>query len=422
MKNILILLIALLPNISFAQSIDSLYIETCKKITIENYPITKDIELNIEASQKKVDNIKTIYFPTLDLTGQFTTQSDVPHIVLDNPMLDLPIVSAEQYKVQIEIKQLIYDGGLSKMLKRVEEANLQVNNQSIQVSLYKLNEQLNDVYFLILLFQEQEKLLNLTKSNIQNQLKIVESGVRNGVLLPGEADIINVEILKIEQKITELNSGRISGIEILSELMDTSLNETVFLSIPDFKNTDKEIEIIRPEYELMNLQASKIDAANKLNSAKRYPYIGLFGNFGYGYPGMNMIDDKADFIYIAGIHLKWNIWDWNKTKRDKQINTILKEKIITQKEVFDKNLRIALNKEAADIEKLSKMIESDIKIIELRERITRTKSAQLKNGVITSSDYIRELNSETQAKISKQLHELQKIKATVRYNTLKGKN
>jgi len=422
MKNILILLIALLPSISFAQSIDSLDIETCKKITIENYPITKDLELNIEASQKKVDNIKTIYLPTLDLTGQFTTQSDVPHMTVDNPMFNLPVVSKEQYKVQLEIKQLIYDGGLSKMLKRVEEANLQVNNQSIHVSLYKLNSQLNDVYFLILLFQEQQKLLNLTKTNIQNQLKVVQSGVKNGVLLPGEADIISVEILKLKQKITELNSGRLSGIEVLSELMDTSLNETVFLSIPKFDNNNTELEIVRPEHELMNLQASKIDAANKLNSAKKYPYIGLFGNFGYGYPGMNMLEDEPAFIYVAGIHFKWNIWDWKKTKREKQINTILKEKISTQKEVFDKNLKIALNKEDANIKKLSKMIESDTKIIELRERITRTKSAQLKNGVITSSDYIRELNSETQAKISKQLHELQKIKATVKYNTLKGKN
>ena len=164
MKHILILVLILIPIASFAQSIDSLDIETCKKITIRNYPISKDIELNIKASQKKIDNIKTIYLPTIDLTGQFTTQSDVPHVTVDLPMIDLPVVSKEQYKVQLEIKQLIWDGGLSKMLKRIEEANLNVNNQSVQVSLYKLNEQLNEVYFLILLFQEQQKLLSLTKT------------------------------------------------------------------------------------------------------------------------------------------------------------------------------------------------------------------------------------------------------------------
>ena len=185
MKHILILLIIFLPFISYSQGIDSLDIETCKSVTIDKYPITKDMELNIEISKKRIETIKTIYFPRVDLTGQFTTQADVPHMTIDNPMINLPVVSKEQYKVQLEIKQLIYDGGLSKILRHMEDADLQVNNQSVKLALYGLNEQVNDIYFLILLFQEQQKLLELTKANMQTQLKVVESGDRNGGLLPG---------------------------------------------------------------------------------------------------------------------------------------------------------------------------------------------------------------------------------------------
>ncbi len=52
--------------------------------------------------------------------------------------------------------------------------------------------------------------------------------------------------------------------------------------------------------------------------------------------------------------------------------------------------------------------------------ITRTKESQLKNGVITTSAYIIELNAETQAKINKQLHEIQRLKEIVNMNTITG--
>ncbi|MBN1251528.1 MAG: TolC family protein, partial [Bacteroidales bacterium] len=237
MRKLLILTILLNSFSVFAQNIDSLDLGTCKSITINKYPISKDLEFNIEANRKKIENLKSIYYPILDLTTQYTTQSDVPHMTIENPFFTLPVVGKEQYKVQLEIKQLIYDGGISKILKTIEYANLQADNQNIHVSIYMLNEQINDVYFLILLFQEQQKLLKLTKATIENQLQVVESGVKNGVLLPGEADVMKVEILKIEQNIAELNSGRISGIEVLAELMDTTLTEKVFLSIPEVEHS-----------------------------------------------------------------------------------------------------------------------------------------------------------------------------------------
>jgi len=133
-----------------------------------------------------------------------------------------------------------------------------------------------------------------------------------------------------------------------------------------------------------------------------------------------MLEDKANIIYTFGVNLSWNIWDWGKIKREKQINRVMQEKISTQRDVFDKNLRIAVSKEANNIDKLDKTIESDVEIIALRERITHTKESQLKNGVITSSEYIVELNAETQAKINKQLHEIQRLQAIVNRNTLTG--
>jgi outer membrane protein TolC len=255
---------------------------------------------------------------------------------------------------------------------------------------------------------------------LQEQLKLVESGVRNGVLLPADADIVKAEILKIDQRMIELESGKESGIEMLSELMDSTLSENTEFVFPVIEQKAIETSVNRPEYKLLELQTDRIDKTNRLNKAYRFPYLGLFGQFGYGYPGMNLLEDKANIIYSFGLNLSWNIWDWGKVKRESQISKISADKVSSQREIFDKNLNMAVTQELNKIKQFEQSIKSDDEIINLRERITSAKSSQLKNGVITSSEFIVELNAETQAKINKQLHEIQLIKSIIRINTLRG--
>ncbi len=419
MKFKLVIIVLLTASVAYSQT-DSLNLEQCRKLTLERYPLTKDVESNMKSNSLKIQNIKTIYFPTLTLTGQYIHVADVPHVTLDNPMINLPVIGKDQYKVLLEARQVIYDGGLTKRMKRVEETSLEVDNLDVEVKMYNLNDQVNEVYFLILMFQEQEALLKIARNNLITQLKVVESGVRNGVLMPGDADVVKAEILKLDQQTAELKAGKVSGIEILSELMDSTLNEEIELVKPENIRSVDDSQFNRPEYKLMELQSEKLEKVSYLNGAKRFPYIGLFGQFGYGYPGMNMLDDKADIIYSFGVTLSWNIWDWGKIKREKQINQVMQEKIITQRNVFDKNLRIASTQVSNNIKKLDATIQKDKEIIELRERITRTKESQLQNGVITSSAYIVELNAETQAKINMQLHEIQQLNEIAKLKTLTG--
>jgi len=420
MKLKLIILLLSWYTYSWGQ-IDSINIEKCRNLAIERYPLVGDLDKNLEANQLKIQNIQTIYFPTLQLTGQFTHLADVPHMAIQNPAFSFPVVGKDQYKLAIEAKQVIYDGGLTKRRRDLEVINLMTDNQDIEVKLYQLNDQVNEIYFMVLMFQDQFGLLALTRANLTEQLKVVESGVRNGVLLPGDADVLKAEILKLDQRIEELESGKSSGIEMLSELMDTSLVENIKLISPvENFSSSTHTAINRPEYRLMELQSEKIDKLDKLNKAYRFPYLGLFGQFGYGYPGMNMLEDKANIIYSFGVNLSWNIWDWGKVKRDSKVNRITSEKITTQREVFDKNLNMAIVQEENKIKQLEKSIKSDDDIIALRERITNTKESQLKNGVITTSEYIIELNAETQAKTNKQLHQIQLLKSIIKLNTIKG--
>ena len=400
---------------------DSLDLNYCRTRIIEKYPLNADFEHNLKINELKISNIKTIYYPVLNLSGQVVHVSDVPHVAIANPMFQLPQIDQNQYKIMLEARQVLYDGGLTKRQKALEKSTLDVKNKDTEVKLYSLNKQINDVYFMVLIFQEQKRLLQLTHKTLNEQLKIIKSGVRNGILLPGNADVLTAEILKTEQNISEMEAGKNSGLEILENLMDTILNKNTNLQIPKIMPIAENQEINRPEYDFLNAQKLNLENTAKLNQVKRFPYLAAFGTFGYGYPGLNMLEDKAAIIYTFGLNLSWNIWDWNKNKRERQILSVQQDIVNTQRNVFDKNLQIAITKEKNNITKLDNLLQKDEKIIELRKRISKSKASQLKNGVITSSEYIRELNNETIANVQRSLHEILRLQAIVNYNTLIGK-
>ena len=96
------------------------------------------------------------------------------------------------------------------------------------------------------------------------------------------------------------------------------------------------------------------------------------------------------------------------------------EIIDTQKETFDKNIRVDLQNKIAEIRKINDMISRDNQLIELREKITKSSSSQLDNGIITSTEYLTELNAESKAKLDLQSHKIQLIKARLDYKATLG--
>jgi outer membrane protein TolC len=145
------------------------------------------------------------------------------------------------------------------------------------------------------------------------------------------------------------------------------------------------------------------------------PKLYAFGQLGYGRPGLNMLNNEFDDFYIVGATLKWNFWDWNKTKREKQVYAIQKSMVTTKRENFTKNLSIDLQNRKAAIQKLEEALKRDADIVTLRSGITQIAQSQLNNGVITTSDYLNELNAETQARINLETHKIQLEQAKVSY-------
>ena len=395
-------------------------LEKCYESMLANYPIANQSGINQQVSDLKIKNIKSKWLPSAEFKAQATYQSEVFELNLDLPFpVNFPSVAKDQYKATIDINQMIYDWGRIKSARNVENASLKVNNQNTQVELNKIKEQLNKFYFATLILQKNENLLKVMLNDLENKQKSVESAVKNGVLLNSDLSALKAEIIKVNQNIRELKNQRLATIEILSEITGIELTSETEFEIPEY-TVENKTELSRPELTLFDYQKEKLDASSKMISKQNKPTVFAFTQLGYGKPGLNMLNDKFNSYYIAGIGVSWKFWDWNNTKREKQIISLSKDLVSTQQNTFTTQVDMALKNEKSKIQNYEDAIKSDVEIIKLREEVSESARSKLDNGVITSTDYITEIGKETQAKINYETHKIQLIQSKVNYLYIKG--
>ncbi len=395
-----------------------LNIEQCLTWARENYPLQGNFEHIEDQLDLRLKNLNANYYPQLDLNAQASHQNDVPHIEASNLPFQVPQGPKDQYKASIDLQQVIFDAGRTKVAKEAEHVNFQTQKSSLEIELYKIRSKVIQTYFLLLTINEQLMLMDYKVETIQKRLNELKSAVENGMVLPTQIDHLKVELLSINQDQIRLIEGKKAALHILETLTGQSISaESEFVEPAGL--AEQQI-YIRPEYKYFDDQRQQANVMQKLNAKERLPYIAGFGQFGYGNPGFNMLKDELAPFYIVGIKLKWNIWDWKQSNRTKQYLQIQSKRIDQQQSVFDFNIQMASEDVNSKIVQMQKIMDKDDEIIQLRKRITASSASQLSNGTITSADYLSDLNLESVALLSKKVHQLELVKSQIELIDLKG--
>lgn len=419
MKRIFILsMLLLLTDYNYSQN--NLTIEECFEKARVNYPLTKQKELIERTKELTVSNVWKSYFPQINITAQATYQSDVTSLPVTFPGLTIDKLSRDQYKIFADVTQTIFDGSTISSQAGLQEALLEVDQQKVEVELVKLKERVNNIYFSILLVDEQITQNDLMQSDLNSSIKKLEAAYLNGVVAKSEVDLIKAEYLKVEQRELELTSTRSFLLNNLGLLINEKLDETTKLLIPAEVSFSSQTEIQRPELDLLSAQKSLIENQNWLSNSKIVPKASLFFQGGYGKPTLNMLKNDFDWFYIAGIRFSWSLSNLYSYGNESEINDLAKLTVDAQEDAFLLNTNINLNQQKAELIKLKEMIKVDEEIIELRKSILNAAQAKLDNGTITSNDYLRELNAKDSAQQSKILHKIQLLQTQYNYKITSG--
>ena len=417
MKPFVFLFFGIVPALAFAQQ--TLTLEDCYSLAEKNYPLAKQTSLLEEKANSEIRVLEKGKLPKLDLNAQATYQSDVIEFPLDIPNTNIEPPNKDQYRATLDANQLIYNGGNIAANSKLKTAELATQQQQIAVNLYTLKPRINQNYFSVLLFQEQEMLLLSKMEQLDARLNEVIIGVKYGAVLPASEQMLKAEKLKLEQQLSQINFDKQKALKSLSLLIFKNLDSDTNLANPDIFAAP-ETYSNRPEMELFNLQEDQLETSKDVISKSNYPKLFGFAQVGYGNPGLNMLDNSYQDFYMLGLKINWNIFDWGKTKENMKAVDITKEIVSTERETFLLNNEIQQKEAEIDINKYEFMLQKDAEIIGLRELVLQAITSQLKNGAITSSEYIIELNNLYEAKIDQQLHKIQLSLSKANYNVIKG--
>lgn len=410
---LLLLALSFLNSSAFGQ----LSIDQCQDKARKNYPQIKQYNLIEQTSAYNISNANKGYLPQLSFSAQATYQSDVTEIPaslgqmlsqLTGQNITIASMSKDQYKMVAELSQTIWDGGMISSQKEQIKANTVLEKQKLEVDLYTINERVNQIYFGILALNEQRVQIDLLQKELQTNYEKVKAYMQNGVANQADLDMIRVEQLKVKQKNAELISLQKSYREMLAVMIADTTALTAALEKPVFDtNISSELEIKRPELKLFDAQTNLFVSQEKIIRAGNLPKLGVFGQGGYGNPGLNMFNPGFTPYYILGAKLTWNFSGLYSQGNHLQKIALNKQTVASQKETFLFNTNLKVVNAQNEIAKIKEQIKSDDEIIALRKNIKKAAEVKVENGTLTVTDLIREINAESTAIQEKALRQIQ---------------
>jgi outer membrane protein TolC len=404
---------------SIAQK-EELTLQQLQTLARENYPLLKQKQAYTDIANNKNKQLSTNFYPQVSVVGQATYQSEVTEFNIPIPGTTGGFKQKpDQYAVGVELKENLFDYGTIKTQKQIERESADLQTKQVDADLIKLKERINSLYGNIYLQQENKKILLLRTGELDAKRKKVKSAVDNGAALQSNFLVLESEYLSTEQKLEEINSNLVVWFKTLSLLTNKTMDTTVV-----FTDTKKEIAlqsaIMRPEIKAFELQSSTLQLREKMVNRNNLPKLFVFGRGYYGRPGYNFLNNDFRPYGLLGAGLNWNISAYYTSGKETKNLKLNNDIVSNQKRIFEINLQATMIQQQEEISKLQKMLVMDARIVETKTAIRKASSSQLDNGIITSSDYIVDLNAENQSQFNLKLHEIQLMMAKENYNTTLG--
>ena len=404
-----------LALVSYAPCFAQLSIEACYEKARANYPLIKQYGLIEKTKEYNLSNAAKGYLPQVTFSAQATYQSDVTEIPIDLDAIgltgvEIPSVSQDQYKMELALSQTLWDGGAIRSERKTLRTQAEVDQRDMDVSMYAINERVNQLYFGVLLAEAQLEQNKVLQAELRRSCEQVSSYIKNGIANQSDLDAIQVDLLKAKQTEAQFEHTKRAYREMLSRLIGEEIGEETRLVKPEaVRPLTKENN--RPELGLYQAQIQNLEAQDSRITAGIMPKLGLFVTGGYGKPGLDMFEDKFKAYYLAGVKLSWNLGSLYTVKDDRRKIQASIRAIETQRETFLFNTSLDVAQRDASIDKYVAQLRYDDEIIALRGSVRRASEAKMANGTLSGTDLTRDIHAEQSAIQDKILHEIELLMA-----------
>ena len=392
-------------------------LEECRQAAEHNYPIIRQYDLIARTTELTVRNIQKAWFPQISVTAQGSYQNKVTawpenlQGLFAQMGLQLQGLSRDQYKVGIDVRQTLFDGGAIGSRREIARGEGAVQAAQTEVDLYKIGQRVHEMYFALLLLDEQLRLNADANALLRSNEAQLAAMLKSGTASAGDFENVKAERLSAEQQQTDLLSQRQTLQRLLSLFCGIPVDSIRRPDVPNLPSGENK----RPELRLFDCRLQLTDAQEKALDAQLLPQLGFFAQGYYGNPGLNLFEDmmkrRWSWNGIAGLKLTWNLSALYTHRNEKSKLRVQRELIENARQQFLFNNQLDETQQSENVRRFREIAQRDGEIIALRTAVRKAAESKLAHGIIDVNGLLREINKENAAKTQQAIHEIDMLKA-----------
>jgi len=414
---------------------DTLRLPALQQAALRQDPRARQAALQAQATELRLRNLHAERLPALTGRAQATHQSEVPVIPIALPGGAVPPEPPkDQYEARVEVEQLLYDGGVLSRRRDVERAQLGVEQARIAADLQPLRDEVNEAFFTAFLLQERAAEISTLIEDLEARLRMLRAQVRNGAALPGDTAVVMATALRAMEDRAEVAAGRRAALGRLAVLTGTQVSSADVLALPQLADAVESLRVAggspgtgptpvpaaRPEYAVFAGRRERLSRDAAVISARTRPQLSAFAQVAVGRPGFAQFERDLHDYWIAGVRMRWAPFNWGTSDRERGLLEVQRQIVDTEEAAFTARLQRQVQDELADMERLERALETDERIIALREQVARQARAQFEERAITAAAYVDVRTDLQDARLLRQRHRVELARARASYLTTLG--
>ena len=385
-------------------SAHALSLEEARRMAHDNYPAIKQYRMIEQSRDFTLDNVARGWLPKVSASAGAYGFTD---ILKTNAQMGQMGIDMKNWlaSASVTVTQNVYDGGQMAAQRQVASAQSDVQQRQLDVSMYAVNERIDQLFFGILLIDEKLKQNELLLNDLATSEETVRSMMKGGVANQGDLDNVLVEKLKTSQQGEALRVSRKAYLRMLGVFVGKDLAENEPMEKP--KAIVGEGTVKRPELSYYDSQNLLLDAQRKQMDSRLRPTVSLFGT--------GVVHTKvSDFLNLGtlmgGVSVSWNIGTLYTRKNDIRKLAVQRAMNESQRETFLFQNRLQNEETNGNIESLRKQIAQDEEIVRLRESIRSKGDKKVRLGTESVNELVRDIHAVSMARAQKAQHEIELLK------------
>lgn len=402
MKKEFLLTLGLLVSLSVC----GVSLKECRDMARCNYPAIKQYQLIERSRDYTLNNVAKGWLPQVSVSAGAYAFTD---ILKTNEQMERMGIDMNNWMANgsVTVRQNVYDGGQIAAQKKVASAQTDVQKHQLDVTMYAINERIDQIYFGILLIDEQLAQNKLLQDDLSTSEQTIRSMMKGGIANQCDLDAILVEKLKVSQQKESLEASRKAYLRMLGVFVGKDFAENEKLEKPSVASSGNEWGTNRPELTYYASQSLLLDAQRKQLDTRLRPTVSVVG---MGMMHSKVSDMLNNGVLAGGVSVSWNIGALYTRKNDIKKLEVQQSMIDSQRETF--LFSNCLQNEEADgnIVSLRKQIMRDNEIVSLRESIRSKADKKVQLGTESVNELVRDINAVSLARAQKAQHEILLLK------------